>query len=279
MAMTSRFAWLACGVALAGVLLTGCRGKTAPLPPKVTPEPAVQAAPPLKPLTADERQRLLVALASSDAKDRQAAAVALGEHREHSAVRPLIAALTDAEPAVRCEAARALGLIGGRDPTIPLADRLRKDTSPEVRAAAAVAVAHIASRLAIEPLVAGLLDSSPQVRLASAEGLGAMGPRLATGTYGELGRNKAGNALIAALDDEDVKIRTAAATALGAMKESRAVQPLAEMVCDPAGRLAAIASLGRIGSLNAAVALRQIAATDPDPAVRRAARQAMPAGR
>lgn len=88
------------------------------------------------------RRALAEALARDDDEEiRARAARCLGAMRDHRAVPMLGAALANVAeaPAVRGEAAEALGVIGRRSVT-PLLVRALRDDAPEVRAAAALAL-------------------------------------------------------------------------------------------------------------------------------------------
>jgi HEAT repeat protein len=82
-------------------------------------------------LSADAR-RLLVELA--------------GRFEDAAARRLLLAALDDPGPAVRAEAATALGDGGFREALRPLLDRKANDAAPEVRQAAASALRKLQPR-------------------------------------------------------------------------------------------------------------------------------------
>lgn len=116
------------------------------------------------------------------------AAIALASFGQ-VAVEPLTAALSHANPAVRRNAAWAIGEIRGG----PGTDR----------------------RDAFEPLMAALADEDAWVRRAAAF------------AFGEMREHRAARALIAALADSDYQVRDMAVYALGEMKESRAVEQLA----------------------------------------------------
>ena len=116
------------------------------------------------------------------------AAIALASFGQ-AAVEPLTAALSHANPAVRRNAAWAIGEIRGG----PGTDR----------------------RDAFEPLMAALADEDAWVRRAAAF------------AFGEIREHRAARALIAALADSDYQVRDMAVYALGEMKESRAVEQLA----------------------------------------------------
>lgn len=116
------------------------------------------------------------------------AAIALASFGQ-VAVTPLTAALSHASPAVRRNAAWAIGEVRGG----PGTDR----------------------RDAFEPLMAALSDEDAWVRRAAAF------------AFAEMREHRAVQALIAALADPDYQVRDMAVYALGEMKESRAVEQLA----------------------------------------------------
>ncbi len=128
------------------------------------------------------------------------------------AVQPLIAALADENPGVRCAAINALTQIG--------------------------------DKRAIEPLVALLTDKNENVRDAAIRALGAMGdarsvqplcavlgqhPYVTAGALSKLGA-AAIEPLVNALGEANKDVRRAAAWALGKIGDLTAVQPLVAML-------------------------------------------------
>ncbi len=155
------------------------------------------------------------------------------------AVAPLVAALRDANPSVRRNAAWAIGEVTGG---------LAIDRSA-----------------AVMPLVALLRDADGWVRAAAARALGELRPA------------RAGDELIAALADAHPLAREYAAWALGEMKDRRAVEGLSERLLNDnsAGvRAEAAKALGEIAAPEAAAALNK-ALNDSDERVRAEARSAL----
>jgi HEAT repeat protein len=101
---------------------------------------------------------------------QMAAANALGEIKDPSAVEPLIVALGDAFFNLRVSAANALGEIKDPRAVGPLVAAM-KDPDLRVRKAAAAALGEIGLP-AVGPLVGALKDTSPDVRQSAAEALG-----------------------------------------------------------------------------------------------------------
>lgn len=102
----------------------------------------------------EARRALAEALVRDDDEEvRARAARCLGRLRDHRAVPMLGAALANVAevPAVRSEAAEALGVIGRRSIT-PLLVRALRDRAPDVRAAAALALGMIGGLEVILPL-------------------------------------------------------------------------------------------------------------------------------
>jgi len=91
-----------------------------------------------------------------DSAVRQAAAMALGEIKDASAVEPLIIALKDEHGHVRELSARALGQIGDARAVEPLIAVLSGQDYEYVREAAAEALGKIGDTRAVEPLMAAL---------------------------------------------------------------------------------------------------------------------------
>ncbi|MBI1916124.1 MAG: HEAT repeat domain-containing protein [Planctomycetes bacterium] len=183
----------------------------------------------------------------------------------------------DKEIAVRQGAALTLGRLGAKAldertfiniPIVAgveaLAFAIKHDKSPVIREAAAAALARIASsvkdapaevRATVPTLAAALKDESPDVRVAAADGLGAIGSDA----------DKAVTALIQAVRDnkgkEGIRVRTYLVSALGRIGKpsSSAVDILVDQAfeAEPAGvppqvhgelRRAAVTALGLIGN-------------------------------
>lgn len=220
---------------------------------------------------------LLLAAGKGDVSCRALAVQALGRLGDRAATRGIMRAFEDREAEVRRSAAEAIGRLADPDGGLAVVYAFQHDTSVDVRVAAAEAMGRLAIRVAVEPLVEGLKDASPRVRLAAANALATMGEMLASGVRGELGRVRAADGLIGALADPDASVRSAAAGALGVMREGRAVEPLTGLLADAEVRLDAIKALGRIGGRDAMAALLKLVETSPDQTVRLAAREALAA--
>ncbi len=181
---------------------------------------------------------------------------------DRQTVRALIAALGDAEPLVRWEAAAALAQTAqnldkpqvlqrvlGRDGAAPLTAGellawLRQslaDPDPAQREAVADALGRWPQQAAVEVLIKTLGDEAPRVRASAALSLG------------RLGAIEAIDSLAAALDDTSLWVRVAAADALGAIGDPGAAAPLAAHVAEGPVlvRVAAISALGRLSSREA----------------------------
>jgi HEAT repeat protein/beta-lactamase regulating signal transducer with metallopeptidase domain len=166
------------------------------------------------------------------------AAIALASFGQQ-AVEPLIGALGHDNPAVRRNAAWAIGEIRGGG--------------------------GVNRRDAFEPLMAALLDEDAWVRRAAAF------------AFGEMREARAARALIAALGDSDYQVRDMAVYALGEMKEARAVEQLSQLLLKDNHwglRLRAAWALGEIADPQAVEALTA-ALNDEDGRVRSKARWAL----
>ena len=158
-------------------------------------------------------------------------------------VEELGEALRDERPNVRHAAAAALARMGS-DPALEVLTIALRDELSWIRKVAAVGLGRLGAR-GIEPLSEALGDPSPGVRAAAVKMLIRMG-------------QPAVRALCGALDAEDDRVRGAAAKALGQLRDPRAVEPLCRVLNDPSPdvRGAAVAALGRIGRREAVTALR-----------------------
>jgi HEAT repeat protein len=206
---------------------------------------------------------------------RLAAVRSLGALGNRVGMRALTDALEDSDADIRCAAAEALGDLKQSSTGVALAKSLQKDVSLEVRIAAAGSLGRTESRAAIEPLVAGLADKEPRVRVACAKALLSMADLLASGQRGEVGRTKAVDAMAAALSDSDVTVRIAAAEGLGLLGDERAVDQLVPLLSDPKVRSTAVKAIERIGRDRTRALLSQIAAETKDAEVRRAAEEVL----
>ncbi len=166
------------------------------------------------------------------------AAIALASFGQQ-AVEPLTEALGHGNPAVRRNAAWAIG---------------------ETRGGSSVN-----RRDAFEPLMAALLDEDAWVRRAAAF------------AFGEIRDHRAARALITALADSDYQVRDMAVYALGEMKETRAVEQLSQMLLKDdqwSLRVKAAWALGEIRDPQAVEALTA-ALNDEDGRVRSKAKWAL----
>lgn len=122
----------------------------------------------------DDVTRLLV---DPDKTVRALAARTLGRADPRfmtSRMPPLVAALRDADPLVRGEAAEALGRVGTWAATSPLAS-LIEDSDAEVRRRALVGLSAFADPSVQSALVSGLLDADESVKIAAASSLVRLG--------------------------------------------------------------------------------------------------------
>lgn len=107
---------------------------------------------------------------------REAAAKALGARPDDRALKPLIAALNDAEDCVRAQAALALAAFALADPgdgaaVEPLSALLKADDSPSVRRRVVWALSFFTHPTVPDLLTGSLQDADPYVRETAAEAL------------------------------------------------------------------------------------------------------------
>ncbi|AXL53337.1 PBS lyase [Paraburkholderia caffeinilytica] len=203
---------------------------------------------------------------------RQAALRGLRELRYAGALEPALAALAANEYIVRLEAVSVLGWLKNEHALGPLTAAAAQDPSAAVRRAAigALGIGAAATDDIIAALLSALGDAAWQVREEAAA------------TLGKLRAPGARDALIAALDDDYWQVRLQAVRALGKLGDanasaistaSTAVAALLTHAISNLRKEAAL-SLGELGDAASLPAL-QVAATDPDPEVRKAARIAL----
>ncbi len=139
---------------------------------RLASEPA--AGPKLEP---DQRDALLAALASSRAADRWLAAEALAEGDPgREGVAALAGLLTAPDPLLRSEAARGLGLIGGKAARQALLNAVNAG-NPLAQAAAADGLGALPATAETVAALAGLLDSrDAAVRQSAGEALARLDP-------------------------------------------------------------------------------------------------------
>ncbi len=166
----------------------------------------------------------------------------------------LILSLGNSDENIRTLAVDALERIG-----IPAIDALSgalRDTSMEVRVAAAEVLGRIGNERAVRPLIDALKDSDEEVRAAAARSLG------------EIGEFSAFIPLIQTLKDGDLQVRQNAETALVAFGD-QAVGPIRKLAVheSPLIRGSSATILGKIGGVGVAQDLETYL-SDPEETVR-----------
>lgn len=210
---------------------------------------------------------------------------------DKGAVTPLLAALGDADPAVRAGAACALGNIGSPDAVTALCDALAEDTDSLVAVWSADALAKIGDQRAVPPLLARMKTHFSDAAAKALDDLGWTPADDAERTVHLLAKQRyhevpaigegAVEPLVAFLASSGeatswvgVNGRKRAAGVLGELGDARAVEPLIRLLQEaveldqPELSLAAVAALGKIG----APAVEPLIAVVVDPAQRRYAR-------
>jgi HEAT repeat protein len=188
---------------------------------------------------------------SRDFSERINAAIVLGKLKDPIVVTTLLRMLNSPSPREREEACIALGEIGDKQAVEYLIKVVESDSElPNVKREAAKALGRFKDETrAIEPLLKSLNDSDAAVREAAEEAIKGFGesaaefliPKLSVtedsslrkkiiDLLGRFKANQAVEALIAALKDEEAHLRIAAVHALGEIGDSRALEPLLEML-------------------------------------------------
>ncbi|RLB52591.1 MAG: hypothetical protein DRJ42_14390 [Deltaproteobacteria bacterium] len=204
---------------------------------------------------------LLEALADDDPAQRRVAVSILGHLGNDNAAAPLLAvAEGDGDMATRSAALIAAGAIAPPD----LAQRfLAIAEGPErrLRAVAGWGLAQMGGRGAVTAMRGLLSRGDPSVRAFAALGLGRAGDRASAEALGGLLRS-----------DRSVYVQAAAAWALGELRDPAYAQPLVVMLRTRTG-IVAVAAAGALGKLGDEVARDALAEAlfDEDPRQRRAA--------
>jgi HEAT repeat protein len=205
---------------------------------------------------AEDVAALRAGLSDADAAVRLDAAIELGAAGEAAAAArdDLARALTDMNPFVRLAGAEALARLDPMQdkPLAVLLEGARSKAAGERRfAVESLGNLGPVAKPAVEPLTAALKDGDAGVRSRAAEALGQIGPEAASAVA----------RLIDAL--KDPAVRPAAIDALGKIGAAAeaAVPALARyLTSDPATRRAAALALGRLGPKGAKIAVPHLTA-------------------
>jgi HEAT repeat protein len=191
-----------------------------------------------------------------------------------SSAFPLIGALRDEHESVRLEATKALGRVGGpKTATVNALIEMLQDISSPVKAAAARALGTLEKTTAhvVPELVVLLQDRDEAVRTSAAEAIGQIG------TLDE----KSTDQLVRGLSSPDNIVRAQTAEALGTIGES-AQETVAALVAalsdrNDMVRAKAVEAIGKIGEAAADVALPSLvrALSDRDNSVSSLAAEAL----
>lgn len=171
-------------------------------------------------LRARTQAGLLILKARGDFDTARAAAIALGEMGDSSAVLGLARLLSRRQAMLAMSAAEALGRIGHRSAVPALIERGLADPRGGVRRESAVALGRIGSTEAVAPLLVVLGDSLQSVRRAAATSLGRIGASQAVPALSDL------------LSDTFRDVRRAAVEALGAIGDPGATGPVLDAVSE-----------------------------------------------
>lgn len=154
----------------------------------------------------------------------------------------VLAHLADPDPAVRTDAAEALGVVGDTRALGPLRERLTDDDH-EVRTAAAVALIRIGDAQLFPEVVRSLRHEDPRVVIGAAVALGRLGDKRVVPN------------LVEAFKTEDAEVGAAVAWALGQCGDPAALPWLITAVEQGFAVANACEALGRIGDPRAQPAL------------------------
>jgi HEAT repeat protein len=199
---------------------------------------------------------------SNDNDLARAAIAGLGLIGHPDALPPLLAALRSPDPARRVDALRAVGERGGPGAVDALRWVAGADAEPQVVQSAIRALSRLATPEAVETLIT--LTSDPIRREACVTALSQLGKE----QIQLIGQG---------LRHAQPAVRRAVVEVLGRMKQQEASGLLSTALQDndASVRLAAVNALAHLGSRSAERQLVTMARTDPEPAVRRAAKKAL----
>jgi HEAT repeat protein len=196
-----------------------------------------------------------------DPSVRTDAAVKLSATQDPRQVEPLIAALKDPVTEVRRVDADLLGRTKDRRAVDPLLALLEKDSDPNVRVNAIMALIDLKldDTRELQPLIAALHDPDDGVRAWVPDALG------------NIHDPRSFQAILDALATNDYNVTMEAARVLGHLRNPRAIEPLLASLKD--GRGYAAAALSEIGT----PAIEPLIATlkNPDPVIRMGAAEAL----
>ncbi|MFW6051386.1 MAG: HEAT repeat domain-containing protein [Myxococcota bacterium] len=229
-----------------------------------------------------------------DAKEARQGLEALGRR----AVKPLLEALGDDDPAQRRIAVSVLGHLGNPNAAGPLLAAAEEQGASELRARALAAAGALADPSLAPRFVELAEGPERRLRAMAAWSLARMGGRRAVGAmrelldhadpsvraFASLGLGRAGDAAsaeeLAALlrEDRNIYVQAAAAWSLGELEARAHVSALVRALGGAPGPVsrAAVRALGRLGGTEARAALTN-ALFDADAAQRRAAARALSA--
>ena len=192
-------------------------------------------------------QYLKSVLLQETAPLRRVAAQAMGELAADWALEPLIAALGDADPAVRGEAARALGRLSN-GAAVPELIALLSDPVPRVRAEALGTLAALEDARTVPHLTQAMQFPDVATRRKVASALLAMDARASA------------PAMVQALADPDSGIQDIAAEALGRWRVGEATEALVQALprAPEATQVAICRALGQLQDAAAAPALIEL---------------------
>ncbi|MFP5212977.1 MAG: HEAT repeat domain-containing protein, partial [Acidobacteriota bacterium] len=188
----------------------------------------------------------------------RSALCALGRIPGHDSLAPILNVLRSGDPSLRLDAIHALKECR-EDDALGGLEWATMDKDPAVVRAAMEGLAHLGTREAVAVLIAMASDEAR--REAAVDAMSRMGADRV-------------DFVAEGLSHADPGVRSSVVDVLARMKHQRATERLVEALHDSVAsvRLAAIHSLKQLGSRQAEVLLTEIAHSDPDVAVRHAAK-------
>jgi len=174
----------------------------------------------------------------------------------------LVASLASQNDLIRLYSVYCLGELAFSDAASPIEKMLLSDANFAVRRNAAVALGKISSRSSIEPLINAISDKSWNVRIAATEALGKFKDFIdsanSSGAEAVAFHDRITNTLLSSLSDTEARVRETGARVLSSFGDKFVEEPLLKLLetsVSDGEKMIAVKSLGELETKNAVYAL------------------------